>query len=362
MSQQPEDPTLNKNPIASSDATDVVRPPVATARRRLLAGGLAAAPLFYSAAARSGSADRHVVRERVTTASPLAQDALNSPSGVFSGNVSSPGASSMYAPGSSPDYWTENATGWGGTVASPSIDALQVDPATELSGSNSGSGDTGMATSCDPSVAAEPSLASSANPVSTIAPVPADPVLRGGRDKQKPGAGTSRPRDSGGSPTRSSTTSHSAGTRAATTTGTRGNGGADPRRVKIARVGRKDPAQLGATFKSVFGNDLGLTPIASDDCVDNAGAPRSVTIYEVLAFPDDVSNTTIDGIKLGRFARHVAGAYLNSVNVTKYPVRPEQVKAMWRDARTGAGYCPTGYCGTNVWYAKDVTAYLETTW
>ena len=119
---------------------------------------------------------------------------------------------------------------------------------------------------------------------------------------------------------------------------------------------------LGATFKSVFGSDLGLTPLAAEDCADNSGAPRSVTIYEVLAFPDDVSDTTIDGIKLGRFARHIAGAYLNSVNVTKYPVKPEQVKAMWHDARTGAGYCPSGYCGSNVWYAKDVTAYLETTW
>lgn len=85
-------------------------------------------------------------------------------------------------------------------------------------------------------------------------------------------------------------------------------------------------------------------------------------MYEVLAFPDEVSDTQLDGRSLGRLAQSVAAAYLNSVKNHKYPVAPAQVKAMWNNARTGAGYCPSGYCGSNVWYAKDVMAYLQTTW
>ena len=78
-------------PIVSPDAENALGRQVATGRRRLLAGGIAAAPIFYATSALSAKSDPHVVRERVTTASPLAQTALNSPSGTFSGNVSSPG-------------------------------------------------------------------------------------------------------------------------------------------------------------------------------------------------------------------------------------------------------------------------------
>lgn len=375
MSEQPKNPTLNSQPTASPDAADAVHSPVAQGRRRLLTGGLAAAPLVYSAAARSQS----IVLEKVTTASPLAQAGPNTPSGIFSGNVSGPGLTSQYELGESPEYFAENPSDWA-LVTPPALDGVtdpsasdggasgcvqpvaQVEPQPQLMPSPppppqptaqpSGRGRTRLPRNVEQGTLAQAGARSYSTPQ---AQPQAKAQFQSSLQPQVQSGFQSQARPMSQPPLQSRLVD-----------GTNLMHGGRPARAgreRVAQIGASNPSQLGATFASVFGNDSGLKPLAPDDgCGVAPPTVRPVTMYEVLAFPDEVSDTKLDGRGLGRFAQAVAGAYLNSVKGHKYPVAPQQVKAMWNGARTGAGYCPSGYCGSNVWYAKDVMAYLQTTW
>ena len=83
---------------------------------------------------------------------------------------------------------------------------------------------------------------------------------------------------------------------------------------------------------------------------------RDVSLWEVLAYPDDVSAV------LGDFASVIAAAYLNSLAFKDYPVRPEQILHMWTDGPDN-GYCPTSGCGgAHVWDIDRIMQYLRSTW
>lgn len=131
---------------------------------------------------------------------------------------------------------------------------------------------------------------------------------------------------------------------------------------------------FGATFASIFGvgSDTGLIPVVPTMRALGAtcnGAfrytldARPVSLWEVLAYPTNISTTVVDGIGLGTFAGYVAAAYLNKLANPGYPLSVGQILHMWNQGRTSAGFCPAAGCtAANAWYASRISQYLIATW
>ena len=99
----------------------------------------------------------------------------------------------------------------------------------------------------------------------------------------------------------------------------------------------------GSTFGSVFGGsstDLEKSPL-----------------WLVLWNPNNAYGNVI-GID-GQLAGQLIAAYFNAKTISGFPLKPQDVIAMW--TMRGVGWCPNAYanCPINPWHADQILAYLR---
>jgi len=61
----------------------------------------------------------------------------------------------------------------------------------------------------------------------------------------------------------------------------------------------------------------------------------------------------------GLLAGELIAAYINAKTITGYPLKPQDVIAMW--TMRGIGWCPSAYanCPINPWHADQILSYLR---
>jgi len=103
------------------------------------------------------------------------------------------------------------------------------------------------------------------------------------------------------------------------------------------------PKAWGSTFGSVFG---GAT-------TDLERSPMWLILWNSNNAYGNASG--VDGLLAGE----LIAAYINAKTITGYPLKPQDVIAMW--TMRGIGWCPSAYanCPINPWHADQILSYLR---
>lgn len=118
---------------------------------------------------------------------------------------------------------------------------------------------------------------------------------------------------------------------------------------------------FGAAFVSVF-TDPGFkrvipNPVNGNGPTQPPNQGRPIAMWEIVAYPEDVDN----GTTLAQLARHCIAAYLNALKApATYPVKVDQIIAMWQAGSSGMGYCPIPGC-SDPWSKEEIITYLSST-
>jgi hypothetical protein len=271
-------------------------------RRRLVSGGLSAAPVLMALNARSA----------------LAQTCLT-PSRAMSGNMSASNPVGTCTPGLSPDSWASPASfkDWPPGIA-PSLQKCTTSSVFKKKGNG-----------CEVKTAS----AWAAYTDTLVPPIDAPNRFIFGVPTDCP----NNSQDYQGGP--QSTT------------------------PATLRINPQSP-NFGATFAGIFGDAFVNTDFlpkiptfVNDSTVPTKDDLRKVSLWELLAYPYwGLSATQLD------LARCCIAAYLNaSVPGNQYPVTASQAIQMWRKGRLGKNYCALDSC-VDYWGEAEIVAYLKETW
>ena len=109
----------------------------------------------------------------------------------------------------------------------------------------------------------------------------------------------------------------------------------------------------GESFYPTFSSAATLLPVVAPT------TGRTISMWEILAFPNPVASASGTATEIVQLARHLIAAYFNAMVVSDYPITPAQVLGMWAHG-VGGNYCPIGPC-QHPWGPSELICYLKRT-